>query len=134
MSNEALALGVKKERKFVPADFIVTDWAALEPYYNELLERPMPSLAALQQWLRDRSELDSVVSEEYRWRYINMTRDTRDLETTEKLQFYYKELDPKLNTLNFQLNQKLVASAFIDELDADQYFIYLRNVSKQIEL
>jgi oligoendopeptidase F len=134
MSNAAAALGVKKERQYVPADFIVTDWAALEPFYSELLERPLPSLAAVQQWLRDRSELDSVVSEEYRWRYINMTRDTRDLETTEKLQFYYKELDPKLNTYNFQLNQKLVASPFIDELEPNQYFIYLRNVRKQIEL
>lgn len=134
MSNTAAALGIKRERHFVPADFTVTDWAGLEPFYNELLDRPLPNLETLKQWLRDRSELDSVVSEEYRWRYINMTRDTRDMEITEKLQFFYKEIDPKLNSINFQLNQKLVAVPFLNDLDPAQYFIYLRNVRKQIEL
>lgn len=134
MSNTAAALGIKKERHFVPADFTVSDWAGLEPFYNGLLDRPIPNLEALKQWLRDRSELDSVVSEEFRWRYINMTRDTRDMEVTEKLQFYYKEIDPKLNSINFQLNQKLVAVPFLNDLDPAQYFIYLRNVRKQIDL
>ncbi len=134
MSNPAAALGIKKERQFIPADFTVVDWAGLEPYYNKLLDRPIPNLETLKQWLRDRSELDSAVSEEYRWRYINMTRDTRDAEITEKLQFFYKDIDPKLNALNFQLNQKLVAVPFLNDLDPNQYFIYLRNVRKQIEL
>ncbi len=123
-----------KTRRFVPADFTITDWAGLEPYYQELLDRPINNVGMLQQWLADRSEIDSIVSEEFRWRYINMTRDTRDTEASEKLQFYYKEIDPKLNATNFELNKKLVASPFINELDPQQYFIYLRNVRKQIDL
>ncbi len=134
MSNSAAALGIKRERQFVPADFTMSNWAGIEPFYNELLDRPITNLETLKQWLRDRSELDSVIGEEYRWRYINMTRDTRDLETTEKLQFFYKEIDPKLNTINFQLNKKLVGVTFLNELDPSQYFIYLRNVQKQIDL
>jgi hypothetical protein len=30
----------KLKRNFVPADFVVTDWNALEPYFKNLVERP----------------------------------------------------------------------------------------------
>ena len=39
-----LTADIKKlERHYVPADFAVTDWNTLEPYFKELLERPIDS-------------------------------------------------------------------------------------------
>lgn len=134
MRNEVGAQGVKANRNYIPADFEVTDWEGLERYYQELLDRPVTNTALLQQWLKDRSELDSAVSEDFRWRYINMTRDTRDQEVKDRLQFYYKEIDSKLNAINFQLNKKLVESPFLEELDPNKYTIYLRNVRNHINL
>ncbi len=134
MSNGAAANSASKHRSFIPVDFEVVSWHQLEPHYQQLLDRPIPNVGVLQQWLKDRSELDSAVSEDYRWRYINMTRDTRDVETTDRLQFYYKEVDPYLSAINFQLNKKLAESPFLNELDEQKYFIYLRNVRKQISL
>ncbi len=31
----------KIERHFLPADFIISDWATLEPFFRELAERPL---------------------------------------------------------------------------------------------
>ena len=33
----------KLERNFLPEDFTITDWPALEPYFKELLERNIES-------------------------------------------------------------------------------------------
>ena len=56
------------ERAFVPKEFKVTTWSRLKPYYNDLLKRELHSLPDLEQWLKDKSELDAVVSEAFSWR------------------------------------------------------------------
>ena len=43
-------------RSFLPKDFQVTDWPALEPYFKNLLERHMETVTDLEQWLKDQSE------------------------------------------------------------------------------
>jgi len=50
----------KLSHKYLPADFIVTDWASLEPFFKELNERPILSLQDLEAWLTDLSELELV--------------------------------------------------------------------------
>lgn len=133
MSN-GTAVGTNKTRRFLSNDFEVTDWATLEPYYQQLLDRPINNLAMLEDWLQDRSELDSAVGEDSRWRYIEMTRDTRNQDVSDRLQYFYQEIDPKLSAFNFQLNKKLVETPYLEELDQQQYFVFLRNVRKQIDL
>jgi len=54
----------KIERHFVPKDFTVTDWKGLEPYFKNLLERHINTKKDLEQWLKDQSELEAVVSED----------------------------------------------------------------------
>ena len=63
-------------RHYLPEDFQVTDWPALEPFFQELQHRPIADAAGLERWLLDRSELESVLSEDLAWRYIRMTCDT----------------------------------------------------------
>ena len=53
-----LSADIKKlERRFVPKDFVVTTWESLEPFFRDLAERPIDSKAALEQWMRDMSEV-----------------------------------------------------------------------------
>ena len=68
----------KLPREFLPEDFTVTTWETLEPYFKELLDRPIDSKAALEKWLKDMSELEAVVSEDASWRQIRMTCDTEN--------------------------------------------------------
>ncbi|SFQ54897.1 M3 family oligoendopeptidase [Parafilimonas terrae] len=124
----------KTKRHFVPEDFTVTTWDALEPYFKDLLNRNIDSKEALEQWLKDISELEAVVSEDACWRQIKMTCDTTDKSLEEAFTYFCMEIQPKLQPYADALNKKLINSPFAQELDKDKYFTYLRNVRKSIEL
>ncbi|MDE3251172.1 MAG: M3 family oligoendopeptidase [Bacteroidota bacterium] len=124
----------KLERHFVPRDFVVTDWASLEPFFTNLVERPLESLSDLKQWLLDMSEMEAVVSEDACWRQIKMTCDTTDKSLEDAFTYFCMEIQPKLQPYGDQLNKKLVNCPFTQQLDQDRYFTYLRSVKKSIEL
>lgn len=124
----------KLPRHFIPADFVVTDWNSLEPYFKELTERPIASKAALEQWLKDVSELEAVVSEDACWRQIKMTCDTTDKSLEDAFTYFCMEIQPKLQPYADLLNKKLVNAPFTQELDQDKFFTYLRTVKKNIDL
>ena len=67
MSNEFTPIE-KIKRVFLPADFKITTWDALQPYFEQLTDRTINSKAELEQWLRDVSELEAVISEDACWR------------------------------------------------------------------
>ncbi len=58
----------KLKRQYLPEDFAITNWEALEPWFKELLERPVDSKETLEKWLADLSELEAVLSEDVCWR------------------------------------------------------------------
>jgi oligoendopeptidase F len=124
----------KLPRHYVPADFNISDWNALEPYFKELVERPIESRDDLDKWLKDMSEIEAVVSEDACWRQIQMTCDTTDKNLEESFNFFCMEIQPKLQPYADQLNRKLIESPFTKELDQQQYFTYLRSVKKSIDL
>ena len=124
----------KLERQFVPADFVMSDWKSLEPFFKDLTERPLNSRADLEKWLKDMSEAEAVVSEDACWRQIRMTCDTNEKSFEEAFNFFCLEIQPKLQPYADKLNRKLVESPYTSELDEQQYFTYLRNVRKSIEL
>src|ERR1700761_7457861 len=123
----------KKTRKYIPAD-LEMKWEVLEPIFIELRDRGINSAAELEQWLRDRSEIEAAIEEDFAWRYIRMTCDTTNEELLQKFQYFATEIEPKTAPYSNQLNQKLVNSEWVDKLDNDKYFIYLRGVKKSLEL
>lgn len=124
----------KIKRHYLAEDFQVTDWATLQPKFEELVARSINSKTELEQWLRDISELEAVISEDACWRQINMTCDTTNKEYEESFTFFCMEIEPKIKPYSFELNKKLQASPFTAELDKAQYFPYLRNVDNAIKL
>jgi oligoendopeptidase F len=124
----------KVKRQFLPSDFSMVDWASIEPYFKHLLERPIASAAELTQWLKDQSELEAAVSEDACWRQIKMTCDTQNKELENAFNFFCLEIQPKIQSYADALNKKLLQCPFLQELDTDKYFTYLRNVRKSIEL
>lgn len=124
----------KLPRHFLPKDFAVKDWASLEPFFKELVERPIDSAASLEQWLKDVSELEAVVSEDACWRQIRMTCDTENKSLEEAFNFFMMEIQPRIQPFSDQLNKKLIASPYAEKLDQKKFFTYLRNVKKNIDL
>ena len=124
----------QKNRTYLPADFKVTDWDALLPYFEELKSRELNSKEDLAQWLKDVSELEAVISEDACWRQIKMTCDTTDKEVEEAFTFFCMEIEPKMKPYGFELNKKLLACPFTKELDNNVYFPYLRSVDNAAKL
>ncbi len=121
-------------RRFLPNKLKVTSWDVLEPYFTQLIGRSINNSIDLENWLKDRSELEAFVSEDLAWRYVKMTCNTEDKSLEESYLFFVNEIEPKISPLNDQLNKKLVNSPYINELNHETYFIYLRGVKKEIEL
>lgn len=131
----AYSADIKKlERKFIPADYKMTDWASLEPFFKELVERPINSRQDLENWMKDISEVEAVVSEDACWRQIKMTCDTTDKQLEEAFTFFCMEIQPQLQPYADLLNRKLIDSPYTLELDDEKYYTYLRNVRKSIDL
>ncbi len=124
----------KLPHHYLPKDFVLTDWASLEPYFIELSDRPLEDAAALEKWLKDLSELEAFVSEDACWRQIKMTCDTTDKSLEEAFNFFCMEIQPKMQPYADALNKKLMACPFTKTLDKDTYFTYLRSVQKSIDL
>lgn len=122
-------------RKFLPETFTVTGWDQLKPYFDRLLEREITSIDGLKDWLRDRSELESVISEDFAWRYINMTRFTENETYSKAYQDFVENIQPKMAPVSDQLNRKATSSEFLDVLANETgYDIMIRNLKKDIEI
>jgi oligoendopeptidase F len=124
----------KLPRRFLPEDFTVTTWEALEPYFKDLAERPINSREELEKWLEDSSELEAVVNEDACWRQIRMTCDTENKALEEAFTFFVMEIQPKIQPYADQLNRKLIGNPYTKSLDQKEYFTYLRAVKKSIDL
>lgn len=123
----------KKTRTYIPATLDIK-WEILEPIYKELLDRPINSVEELEKWLHDKSELEAALEEDFAWRYIRMTCDTNSEELLQNFQYFATEIEPKVAPYGNELNKKLVASEYVDQLDSEKYFIFLRAVKKALEL
>ena len=124
----------KLPRHFLPKDFVVSNWEGLEPFFKNLDKRTITSISELEQWLKDASELEAVISEDACWRQIKMTCDTENKELESAFTFFMMEIQPKIQPWSDKLNRKLIACPFTKDLDDNKYFTYLRNVRKNIDL
>lgn len=123
----------KKAKHYIPENLEIK-WENLEPLFQELRERQINSVEDLEQWLRDRSEIEAALEEDFAWRYIKMTCDTANEDLLKDFQYFATEIEPKIAPYSNELNKKLVESEFVDQLNEEKYFVYLRSVKKSLEL
>ncbi|WP_343604936.1 M3 family oligoendopeptidase [Fluviicola sp.] len=122
-------------RKFVAPDFTCESWNSVESYLLDLQNRDISSKESFKQWLLDKSELEAVLEENMAWRYIKMTINTLDEKLTESYQFFVTEIQPNLAPYEDSLNQKMMSSGWISELEKEEaYAIYFRGVRTALEL
>ena len=111
----------KLPRHFLPADFTISNWYSLEPFFQDLLDRNINSKTVLEQWLKDSSELEAAISEDACWRQIKMTCDTENKTLEEAFNFFVMEIQPKMQPYADALNKKLIGSAFTAGLNQAAY-------------
>ena len=132
--KENISIPSRPKRKFVPENLNIDSWNKVEPLFENLFKRSINSKNELENWMKDRSELNSVMNEDLAWRYIKMNINTKDEKLAKKFHFWIKEISPNLAPYSHKLNIKLIESPFLNELEHEKYNIYLRSVKKQIEI
>ena len=123
----------KKIRTYIPQDLAIT-WESLAPLFTELQTREINNVDELEQWLKDRSELEAALEEDFAWRYIKMSCDTANEELVKNFQYFAEEIEPKISPLSNELNKKFVDSPFMDDLDKEKFFVYSRAIKKALEI
>lgn len=120
--------------KFLPKDFVFKNWEDIEPYTQELLNRPINSLADYQRFLEDENEIDSVASEEYTRRYIRVTCHSNNQEYEEALNYYLQNISPKIAEYADQINRKTAESPFAGQVAENGFALALKGLRTQMEL
>lgn len=112
----------------------IKNWEQLQPSFDDLLHRPILTQMDLESWILDKSKLDARLSEEFAWRYIQVTRDSSDQEALESFNYFVQEISPKVAALENKLNLRLVDNSFFKQLNAEQFGIYQRKVQNSVNL
>ncbi|MCX6350329.1 MAG: M3 family oligoendopeptidase [Bacteroidetes bacterium] len=124
----------RSKRNFLPDDFNYQNWEQLKPFFEDLINRQLPTKEALIHWLKDWSEMEAYLSEDLAWRYIRYTCDTEDEEIRNKYLFFINEIKPQIAPYNNQLDKRFIDCEFTSQLDDSAYKIYQRSIKTSIEL
>lgn len=123
-----------KKRKFLGDTFKVENWEGIKPFFDNLKDREINSVEDLLKWFQDRSELESVLSEDLGWRYIRMTCDTASAEYTDKFNFFISQIQPQIAPYSHALNEKALKSPFLKEIKEEGYSVLIKNIEKDFEI
>lgn len=121
------------KRQFLPENFKLKQWADISPFFEELLNARIETEAELLQWLAKRNELESFISEDYAWRYIEHSRDTNNASKQKHYLYFVENISPKISPISDQLDRKLVEHPKAAKIK-QEHPIYLREVENSIAL
>lgn len=133
MQFDYKALPREFPRRYVP-DTLKFQWESLEGLFAELGARTVVTASDLERWLRDESELASVVFEERALRSVLYTTQTDNAVYERSFQEFIQELEPRLKAAKFELDRKFVASPAKDLLPGDFYRVLVRSRTNGVSL
>lgn len=134
----ALALK-KRKREFLPENYTIENWDSLKTWYENIKNREVNSTSGFLKWLKDKSELESYVSEDFAWRYIRMTCDTADAALQKAYQDFVENIQPHLAAYGDILNKKTLEYAEkwpVEEAGFAKpgYAIMLRGIRESVKI
>lgn len=124
----------KKNRVFLPENYTINSWDLLKEYYENIKNRPVSNPDDFVKWLRDKSELESYVSENFAWRYIKMTCDTSDETLRKSYQDFVENIQPHLAAYGDVLNKKTLEYAEKWEVKEEGYEIMIRGIKESVKI
>jgi len=122
------------KRKYLSNNFDPNDLQVVEEHLVELRDRNLNSADELRSWLLDYDEFIRATNECARWKFINSSIDTTNPEFKAAVEHEIKVIGPKTKPYFNALNKKFIESPFLQELDADEYFIIKRTTQKRVEI
>ena len=104
-------LAPHRPRTFVPHDINLGDWPVIAPLFDQLETRAAAaqSVAELERWLMEWSELNAALDEEASRRYIAMTCHTDNVDAEQAYLHFVEHVEPQLKPRQFALEKIYVA-------------------------
>ncbi|MEI7807167.1 MAG: M3 family oligoendopeptidase [Verrucomicrobiota bacterium] len=125
-----------KPRSFVPSEIDLGDWPQIAPLFDQLEARMTQarSVADLEKWLLDWSELSAALDEEASRRNIAMTCHTDNAEAEKAYLYFVEHVEPQLKPRQFALEQLYVAHPQRKNLSQPRYEVFDRDVANHVQL
>jgi oligoendopeptidase F len=98
------------KRTFLPQNLNLAEFAAIEPYYRQLLQAPLMSADECTRWLANFSELTAAVEEYGNRRYIDKSCHTDDPAIEKAYLHFVEEIEPRIKPLHFRLQQRFLTA------------------------
>jgi oligoendopeptidase F len=121
-------------RQYVASNADFGAWETAEPYFNELVERPIATVPELEKWLIDASELEACFDEEGTRRYTAMTCQTDDPERQQRYLHFIENVQPNAEPWRDKLRRKFVELAETLRVPKKRYEVLERSLRNAIEL
>lgn len=112
-----------------PVEFMNWPWSRIEPYYQELTQRPL-SAATISTWLADWTRLAELVYETNQRLYVAITLDTTDDASKQRYDAFLDEIYPNAKAAEQKLKEKLLASG----LEPEGFEMPLKNLRAEAEI
>ncbi len=125
-----------RPRRFVPTNLELGDWAQLAPLFDKLesRSRQLTTVAQLEDWLVDWSELSAALEEEASRRYIAMTCHTDNPDAESAYLQFVEEIEPQTKPRQFRLETILIGHQLRSQLPLPRYEILLRDAQNHVAL
>jgi oligoendopeptidase F len=127
-------LAAHRPRKFVPPQIDLGDWPQIKPLFDQLEALAVGTVAELERWLLDWSELNAALDEEASRRYIAMTCHTNNAEAERAYLHFVEHVEPQLKPRQFALEKLYVAHPQFNQLPQARYQVFNRDVKNHVEL
>lgn len=124
----------KLQRKFVAEDLKVNSYEDIEPYFESLKNRNINSHKDIHQWLYDRSELESILSEDLAWRYIKMNCNTEDKSLADSFNYFVGTIEPEISKASNDLDIILNTPENLQKVNSSKFFTVIRELKKDVEI
>ncbi|MDB6022700.1 MAG: oligoendopeptidase family [Pedosphaera sp.] len=125
-----------KPRSFVPPKTDWGNWDQIAPLYDQLETRAADckTVADLERWLLDWSELGAAMDQDHSERYIAMTCHTDSADAEKAYLHVVEHIQPQLKPREFKLAQIFIAHPLRHQLPKARYEVFDRNTALQVEL
>ncbi len=121
-------------RTLLPQDFSLSTWESVLPYFEKLSAQEIIDLNSLEDFCKNRSELESYLSENFAWRYIKMSCDNQNENLQKSYQQFVNEIMPNASVFDDAWNKKVIDSGLSDQVDTKGFSIMVRSIKKSIEI
>ncbi len=120
--------------RFLPTVLDVGSVAALDPVFDDLENRRLDEVTALERWLLDESELLARIAAEQARRYVAMTRRTDDAAARSAYLAMEQQVMPHVKVRSDQLDRKFLAAPAMLALPEAKYLVVIRRRRTQANL